>query len=46
MSGRDKREEVPNTGGGSMMDKVAAMIPAPAALPGGEGDSDDGGGDW
>lgn len=50
MSGRDKKEDIPNTGGGSMMDKVAAMIPAPPPPPGGEGESDNdsgkGGEDW
>ena len=38
MSGKDKKDDAPSLGGGSMMDKISAMIPPPPAP--GEGDSD------
>ena len=38
MIGKDKKDDAPSLGGGSMMDKISTMIPPPPAF--GEGDSD------
>ena len=48
MSGKDKKDDAPSLGGGSMMDKISAMIPPPPAPREGvsDGFSESGDGGW